>query len=108
MHAHVRIGPVDARTLSARVAEPIAHSVLDTQRGEFQALERTLLRGDIDAQRALDAEVARPIDAFYGGVEIVLVAVVELRDPPEDARCDPRPEIRPIARVPRTAERYTA
>ena len=88
MHAHIGIGAVDARALAERVAKPVAHRVLDAQRRELEALQRALLRRDVDAQRALDAEVARPVDGLRRGVEILLVAVVELADAPEDARGD--------------------
>src|SRR5205085_12475337 len=89
MHAHVRIRALDARPLAERLAKPVADRVLDAQSGELEALQRTLLRRDVDAQRAIDAEVPWPVDGAHRGIEVVLVAIAEFGHPPEDARSEP-------------------
>src|SRR6266849_5267898 len=49
---HIGSGALDVGPLPRRVAKTIAHRILDPQRGEFHALERALLGGDIDPQSA--------------------------------------------------------
>src|SRR6185503_4926994 len=60
--AHFGRGALDARALAERIAEAVAHRVLDAQRGELEALERALLRRDVHAQCALHGEEPRPVE----------------------------------------------
>jgi hypothetical protein len=108
MHAHVRVCALHVRPAAERVAEAVAHRVLDLERGELQALERALLRRDIDADRAFDGKVARPVDGLGGGVDVVLAGVGELADAPEDPRGYARPQVRLVGDVPTTAESYAS
>ena len=104
MHPHIGIRALDARPLAEGIAKAVDHRVLDAQRRELEALQRALLRRDVDAQRALDTEVARPVDGAHRCVEVVLVAIVEFADAPQDARGEPRPEVRAVAGVPAAGE----
>src|SRR5690606_25856613 len=60
--AHVGGALVDRGPPALLVAEAVAHRVLDGQRRELEALQRRARRGDVDADRAVRAEVLRPGD----------------------------------------------
>src|SRR5262249_44991193 len=100
MDSHVRRRAVDVRAPAQLVAEAVANRVLDLERGELEAFERALLRGDVDTQGALDLEVFRPVDGLRRGVEVRFAAVLELAYSPEDPGCDSRPEVRAVAGLP--------
>src|SRR5260221_13836317 len=102
MNPHVGRRPVHVGPAPLRVAETVARGILDAPGGEFQALQRALLRGDVDPDASFDGKVLRPVDRLRRCIDVVLVAVVELADAPEDARGDPRPEVGAVADLPTT------
>src|SRR5262245_38278715 len=103
MNAHIGRCAVDARPFAERIPEAVADRVLDAQRGELEALERALLRRQIDAQRALEREVARPIERLGRAVDVFLAAIPEVADQPKYPRHHPRPETGPLTHVPAAA-----
>ena len=108
MDAHVGRRPVDVGALAERVAEAVAHGVLDLQRREFEALQRALLRSDVDPYFSLDRKEFLPGNRTAKCVDIVLVPVLELADAPQDARGDARFEVDPIAGLPGSREGYAS
>src|SRR6266581_1474972 len=108
MHAYVGTGALDVGAPPRRVAKTIAHRILDPQRGEFEALERALLGGDVHPQGTLDAKEPRPLDRTRRVVDALLVAIAEIGDFPQHARSDARPKVGCVADFPAAAERHPA
>src|SRR5262249_57051435 len=77
-------------------AVPIAHRVLDPKRGEFQALERRARRGDVDAQRAVGTEPARPVERVGELVHVAVVAIRAAAYSPQNAARETTLEVRVI------------
>ena len=105
MDPHVRRGAIDVGPAAELVAEPVADRVLHLQRRELEALQRALLRRDVDPDLPLHGKVPWPVHCLYGGVVVVFVLVGEIRDAPKDPRRDARPEVGAIADLPGAAER---
>src|SRR4051812_11003909 len=105
MNAHVRRRTIHVGPAADLVAKEIAHRVLHFQRGELEALQRAFLRRDVDPYALLYGEVFRPGERPRRVVQVLLVPVGELAHAPKDARSDARPEVRPVADLPGSAER---
>ena len=101
--ADVRFG-ADVGPLADRVAEAVAHGILDAQRGELEALQRRTHGGDMDADAAAHVEQARPFDLARQAIDVVLGAIVGAGDTPQHARGDARFEIDAVAGLPAAAE----
>jgi hypothetical protein len=101
-----RVGPalVDRRPLAGVRAETVADRILDLERDELDARERSARRSDVDAQRSFDREVALPVDAVREPVQLVLVAVVPMRNLPQDAARQTRLEVRAVSELERPRE----
>ncbi len=97
---HVRRALVDRRPHVEVGAQPVAHGILDAQRGEFEALQRRTRRGDVDAQRARGEEQALPVDRMNQRIDVRLVAIAAGGDAPQDAAGDARFEIGAVNEVP--------
>src|SRR5262249_28143194 len=54
VYAHVGTRAVAVGPAAEPLAKAVADRVLDAQGGELEALQRALLRGDVDTQRAFD------------------------------------------------------
>src|SRR5688572_6259854 len=100
MNTDLRRRALHVGALAQGVAKPVADGVLDAQRGELEALERALLRGEIDAQAALHVEELRPVERFRSCINILLIAIRERIDFPKNARRDARPQVGSITDVP--------
>src|SRR5205085_12020013 len=90
------------------LAEAVAHRILDPQGREFEALQRTFLRRDIDADGVLDLEVFQPVDRMGGGVHILIACIRKFTDPPKDAGRNPRPEVYTVASLTGARESYAS
>ena len=80
-----------------RVAKPVAHGVLDSQRDEFEAFQRALLRRDVDAKRPLDREERGPVHRARRFVDVVLACVAEFGDLPQHPGSEPRAQVGRVA-----------
>ena len=97
MDAHVRRLRVHRRPNAGGIAEAVADGILDAQGDELHAFKRRTLCSDVDADRALDGEQARPIDVARKAIEVVFAAIVSHGDTPKYARGDARFQIHPVA-----------
>ncbi len=95
---------VDRGPRAAGVAETVADGVLHLQRRKLEARQRRARGGEVDAQRALDAEVGGPVDALHQPVEVVFVAIAAVRHLPEDPARQPRLEVGEERQLARTRE----
>ena len=101
-HARAREVRVDAHVRRARVhrrpqaagggAELVDDRVLDAHRAEARVPDPVVDAGEVDRQRVVHREVARPVDGLRGLVEVVAVGGRPARDRQQDAAGDPRPE----------------
>jgi hypothetical protein len=77
-----RIGPLGfhAGALTAFGTKAVGHRVLDLEGGKVQALERAVLRGDLDLESLFRREPDFPGHLAGGLVEIGLAAVGRVRE----------------------------
>ena len=78
--AHIGPGGFHAGALAALGSEAVGHSILDFERGKVQALERTVLRGDLDLEGLLGREPDFPGHIAGGFVQIGFAAVGGVRE----------------------------
>jgi ABC-type taurine transport system ATPase subunit len=78
------------------VAEAVADGILDFQRGEFQATQRRLDRGDVDAYRVMHAEPVFPWLRQCQIVDVVFIGVAGMRHAHQHARGDARMQIEQV------------
>ena len=77
----------------------VGDRVLHAQRHEIEALHRAAMRVGLDLERALGGEVVAPAHLLRLRVDVVLVAIREARDAPEDAARDARVQVRLVHEV---------
>src|SRR5437879_2565535 len=104
MNAHVRTVLAHGGSPARDGAMTVAHGVLDPERRELQALQRRARRRNIDAQRAIGAEPARPVEVICQRMDVAFVAVSAIADAPEDATCEPALEIGAIRELKRAGK----
>src|SRR5256885_9056446 len=101
--ARVHVGPPPAVR-----AKPVAHSVLDSQSREFEALQRRAYRVDVDANALRLAEPFGPLHRESRCVHIFLSAVRRAGKPHQDTRGEPRLEVGAVTGEDLTLERDAA
>ena len=103
--AHVGRARVDRRPLAAgRGAELVDDRVLDAHRAEARVPDPVVDAGEVDGQRGVDVEVARPVDSLCGLVELVSVCGLAARHREQDAAGEPRPQAGAVRRLERAGE----
>ncbi len=108
LNPDVGLARIDARAAARVASETITDGVLDAQRDELEAPERTLLRRDIDPDRLPRQEPEWPRRLQCQTIDVVLAGIGRPRDPPEDAGGNPRVEVGAVADRPFAAEMHPA
>ena len=104
MDANVRQMRVDARAFAAEVAEFVAYRILDLERDEIQALQRTALGAYLDHDGAADIEPVEPGQGVCRLVYVFLAAVAVAADAPQYAAGDTAFQVDAVAQFEWSAE----